>query len=75
MRKKMPKERRIANCLGEQNLAKAIDALEEEGFDIEFIVFTGVVIIPIPADIIKIGPDQGGQQVSKYTVIGVKFDA
>lgn len=71
----MARERRLANCLGEENLAMALSNLESEGFAIEFILFTGQVPIPRPADIINIGPDEGLEIIAKYLVIAVKDDA
>ena len=71
----MPRERRLANCLGEENLAHALSNLEADGFAIEFVFFTGQVPIPRPADIINIGPEDGMEIIAKYLVIAVKDDA
>lgn len=65
------KERRMARCMGEDNLAEALEALDAEGFEIEHIIFTGIVPQQAVSDLI--GP-QGGmtRMVSRFLVIGVK---
>jgi len=66
------KERRIARCVGEENLVQALESLDEEGFDIPHIIFTGMV--PIPSSMGDIIQSQQAvtRVVATYLVIGEK---
>lgn len=67
----MHRMRYIATCRGENNLAAALEKLDEEGMEIEFIIWTGLV--PKGSDSPIAMPEKSAQPlVNRYTVIGSK---
>jgi len=67
------KDRRIARCIGEDNLSQALEDLESQGYDIEFLIFTGMVpLSPLKGDIIT-SQAAVTRVVGTYLVIGTRL--